>query len=173
MCEMWECVCLYMKLIAELYDYIYVLVHVRTFGHACFRPTPHLFLLPPPPPQQEMVMSGIIPEFAEEIVEVAEGGEMVRKEAGREGGREGEGRGEERGREGGEEGVMKGQREAKEGPREESILGERDDEIRKEGREGEERGREGENEAVWEGVREKGGDERRGAKEKSWERGMR
>ena len=93
---------------------------------------------PPPfpsPPQQEMVTSGIIPEFAEEIVEVAEGGEMVRKEAGREGGREGEGRGEERGREGGEEGVMKGQREAKEGPREESILGERDDEIRKEGRE--------------------------------------
>ena len=44
--------------------------------------------------QQELVTSGIIPEFAEEIVEVAEGGEMVRKEAGREGGREGEGRGE-------------------------------------------------------------------------------
>ena len=66
---------------------------------------------PPPLPshtQQELVTSGIIPEFAEEIVEVAEGGEMVRKEggregvrkeAGREGGREGEGMGEERGRE--------------------------------------------------------------------------
>ena len=47
---------------------------------------------PPPLPshtQQELVTSGIIPEFAEEIVEVAEGGEMVRKEAGREGGRKG------------------------------------------------------------------------------------
>ena len=30
--------------------------------------------------QQELVTSGIIPQFAEEIVEVAEGGEMVRKE---------------------------------------------------------------------------------------------
>ena len=43
--------------------------------------------------QQEMVTSGIIPQFAEEIVEVAEGGEMVRKEGGRE-------EGEERKREG-------------------------------------------------------------------------
>ena len=44
-------------------------------------------------------------------------------------------------------------------------------EEREGGREG--GGRVGGNEAVWEGVREKGGDERRGAKEKSWERGMR
>ena len=63
--------------------------------------------LPPLPShtQQELVTSGIIPEFAEEIVEVAEGGEMVRKE--REGGR-GKAR-EERGREGGVEGEMKGE----------------------------------------------------------------
>ena len=33
--------------------------------------------------QQELVTSRILPEFAEEITEVAEGGEMVRKEAGR------------------------------------------------------------------------------------------
>ena len=38
--------------------------------------------------QQEMVTSGIILQFAKEIAaEVAEGGEMVRKEAGRKGGR--------------------------------------------------------------------------------------
>ena len=48
--------------------------------------------------QQEMVTSGIIPEFAEEIVEVAEGGEMVRKEAGSEGGRKGGREGEGGGR---------------------------------------------------------------------------
>ena len=39
-----------------------------------------------PPPfshtQQEMVTSGTIPQFAKEIAEVAEGGEMVRKEGG-------------------------------------------------------------------------------------------
>ena len=52
---------------------------------------------PPPHMQQELVTSGIIPQFAEEIVEVAEGGEMVRKKEGRE--RWGEG--EERKREGG------------------------------------------------------------------------
>ena len=32
--------------------------------------------------QQEMVTGGIIPQFAKEIAEVAEGGEMVRKEGG-------------------------------------------------------------------------------------------
>ena len=32
--------------------------------------------------QQEIVTSGIILQFAEEIAEVAEGGEMVRKEGG-------------------------------------------------------------------------------------------
>ena len=53
-----------------------------------------MFPSPPPLPhiQQEMVTSGIIPQFAEEIVEVAAGGEMVRKE----GGRERSGEGEER-----------------------------------------------------------------------------
>ena len=44
---------------------------------------------PPPSPhmQPEVATSGIIPQFTKEIAEVAEGGEMVRKEAGREGGR--------------------------------------------------------------------------------------
>ena len=78
------------------------IVHACSFGHA-------FFLTPLPPllshTQQELVTSGIIPEFAEEIVEVAEGGEMVRKEW--EGGR-GKAR-EERGREGGAEGEMKGE----------------------------------------------------------------
>ena len=44
--------------------------------------------------QQELVTSRIIPEFPEEIAEVAEGGEMVRKAGGRKVG------GRERGREG-------------------------------------------------------------------------
>ena len=61
------------------------LMHTCSFGHACFHPLP-------PHMQQEMVTSGIIPQFAEEIVEVAAGGEMVRKE----GGRERSGEGEER-----------------------------------------------------------------------------
>ena len=37
--------------------------------------------------QQEMVTSGIILQFAKEIAEVAEGGDMVRKEGGWKGGR--------------------------------------------------------------------------------------
>ena len=46
--------------------------------------------------------SEIIPQFAEEIVEVAEGGEMVRKEGGR---REGKAEGgQEEGKEGGKGG---------------------------------------------------------------------
>ena len=48
----------------------------------------------PPHMQQGLVTSRIIPEFPEEIAEVAEGGEMVRKEGGRKVG------GRERGREG-------------------------------------------------------------------------
>ena len=69
--------------------------------------------------QQELVTSGIIPEFAEEIVEVAEGGEMVRKE--REGGKgEGEG-GERKTRRGGGRDEGRG---AKEGCREENTWGE-------------------------------------------------
>ena len=74
--------------------------------------------LPPLPShtQQELVTSGIIPEFAEEIVEVAEGGEMVRKEAGREGGWQGGGERKRRMGGGRDEG-----RGAKEGRREEST----------------------------------------------------
>ena len=82
-----------------------------------------------------MVTSGIIPEFAEEIVEVAEGGEMVRKE--REGGR-GKAR-EERGTEEGVEGEMKGEEQKR-------VVGKkvhRESGMTKEEREG---GREGGNE---------------------------
>ena len=80
---MWECVCLYG---VDLLNFT-IIFHGYNFW-SCVLPT-H----PPPVPshtQQEMVTSGIIPEFAEEIVAVAEGGEMVRKEAGREGGEEGQ-----------------------------------------------------------------------------------
>ena len=84
--------------------------------------------LPPLPShtQQELVTSGIIPEFAEEIVEVAEGGEMVREESGREGGREG-------GRKGGREGGREGGRGEGGGRREEEKEGRRREEE-KEGR---------------------------------------
>ena len=55
-------------------------VHMHVVSVMHTTPFPHM--------QQEMVTSGIILQFAKEIAaEVAEGGEMVRKEAGRKGGR--------------------------------------------------------------------------------------
>ena len=134
---MWECVCLYG---VDLLNFT-IIFHGNTYLYMLVLLVMHH--LPPLPShtQQELVTSGIIPEFAEEIVEVAEGGEMVRKEAGREGGREGEGRGEERGREGRAEGKMKGEKQKKD-------LGKkvhRESGMMKEEREG---GREGGNKAV-------------------------
>ena len=100
---MWECVCLYG---VDLLNFT-IIFHGNTYLYMLVLLVMHH--LPPLPShtQQELVTSGIIPEFAEEIVEVAEGGEMVRKERRGEGGR-GKAR-EERGREGGVEGEMKGE----------------------------------------------------------------
>ena len=87
MCERSPCgsVCLYG---VDLLNFT-IIFHGNTYLYMLVLLVMHH--LPPLPShtQQELVTSGIIPEFAEEIVEVAEGGEMVRKEAGieREGGR--------------------------------------------------------------------------------------